>query len=160
MGRVTGRSVVLRVLHRIGEREQKAQTVPEQLNERAAWLMVHAAYFEKAADPYRAAVSTMQRKYPNYGTIAMPLTPTSPAEYPPQPELWELDGRNGRQWMLSIVGYLAWRAGATWRNTAQRNHHDYTIYTRAICTVSGVFLRPPPPPARRPSLVKRLLAIA
>lgn len=44
----------------------------------------------------------------------------------------EVDGRDSRQWIDSVVAYLEFRAGKSWRLWRDRKHPDFAIYSDAV----------------------------
>ena len=159
MARITGRSFATRVLERLTCAEYKSVTADQHAVYLAAWHVVHGAYFKKSPSPFTDAIAIVRRQYPHFGVLQMAPPQSQPSDFP-APVLWNVDGRNGRQWMLSIVGYLAWRAGTGWRSLSQRNEPTYAIYTRAIFTVSCAFWRPDPPHPPAPAAEKVFRAAA
>jgi hypothetical protein len=43
----------------------------------------------------------------------------------------EVDGRSGDQWLRSVLGYLAWRAGDDWRRASDRFSSERREYLQA-----------------------------
>lgn len=163
MPRIASRRLVQSIIQYLNKQELKA-TYDEQLNLRVAGLIIEYAYYQRdAANAYTRAVNKMLKAHHHYvvlpaapeqlkGVLLLPsfgagdcVTLVPPPPRPP--EVWWVDGRNGRQWVASIEGYLSWRAGKAWRRVSDRFDPRFADYDEAIYILNHAFnFTDPPPP--------------
>lgn len=148
MARITGRGFANRILKRLAKEAHAALTQGDRRgseNYELAWRLVYFAKFKRSTDPLRDAVHTMELPIEDYLPRSVPLewiAPPPPDSNVESTTIWVIDGKNGRQWVASVVMYLEWRSGACWR---PRFSAEREIYERAVYEVNHAFRSPDPP---------------
>lgn len=56
--------------------------------------------------------------------------------------VWEVDGRGAHQWIASVLAYLEWRAGDSWRQISDRFHPEREYYICGYRTLMQAWLAP------------------
>jgi hypothetical protein len=149
----SGRTVVSHILdylrraimRELGKGDRRAA-----LNYELAQLTVSNAFFGKDPDPFTSAAQALDvncepEPRPNMFAIMAELMKPRP-----EPPLWVVDGRNGRQWSDSVLAYLQYRSGQAWRPSSHRFHPEYEIYVRAMYEVNYA-MNGPGQPLRKPA---------
>lgn len=139
IGRTT-RNKVERILGYISEQEQKccwSGTSDHADALRLAWWTVWFAAYQESSLPFDAALRKVLG--PRYSTYQHKPELPPPA---PRDPIWEVDGRNGLQWVRSVLAYLDWRSGSAWRPARDRNHPLRRFYTDASLTMREAFFHP------------------
>ena len=142
---------VERILDYISKLEQKScwsGTSDQADTLRLAWWTVWFAFYQNSPTPADSALrKVLGPRYQTYiqthNTLPAVFTGSNPDE------LDDVDGRNGRQWMRSVLAYLDWRSGDSWRPMADRNHPERRAYTDASLTLRQAFFNTPNRPAQR-----------
>jgi hypothetical protein len=118
---------------------------------RIAALTVHRAYYTRDRNAFQNAHNQVMKEWAGqYEVLEQHAPQLLPQVYiqneaphlrhhlqpvafqEPRQTVYQVDGRNGRQWLASIVAYLEWRSGSSWRPQTQRFHEDKQVYVRAI----------------------------
>jgi hypothetical protein len=152
MNNRTARNQVERILDYLSELEHKScwsGTSDRADDLRLAWWTVWFAFYQDSPTPVDSALrKVLGPRYRSYiqtrGTMPAVFCGTD------RDELSEVDGRNGSQWMRSVLAYLDWRSGDSWRPMAHRNHPDRRAYTDASLTLRQAFFHAPSRPPAKP----------
>jgi hypothetical protein len=145
----SARKQVERILRYLARQEQRtcwSGTAEDSDCLRLAWWTVWFAAYQDSPNPYDAALRKVLG--PRYKTYKETHN-TLPAVYAGAPtENVEVDGRNGSQWMRSVLAYLDWRSGDAWRPVRDRNVPARRTYTDASLIMRQAFNTPARPPER------------
>lgn len=141
------RNKVERILEHISKQERKtcwSGTSDDADALRLAWWTLWFAAYQEATLPYDAALRKMlgpryQAYIQSRNLVTLPLAEAE------EPEVREVDGRNGSQWMRSVLAYLDWRSGVSWRSQSERNHPQRRAYLDASLCLTQAFNAPDPP---------------
>lgn len=76
--------------------------------------------------------------------FAVPMPTDGEVLYDSGGKPFQFDGRKGHQWIASVLAYLDWRAGDSWRPVSHRFHPEREHYIRGHRAVSQAWLRPEP----------------
>jgi hypothetical protein len=143
MMKLATRNQVERILGYISQQERKCcwSGTPDDADAlRLAWWTAWFAAYQDSPLPFDAALrKVLGPRYSTYGH-----KPPLPR---PEPRDGEIDGRNGDQWVRSVLAYIEWRCGDSWRSIRDRNHPDRRFYTDASLTLRQAYFYPPRPPA-------------
>jgi hypothetical protein len=149
----SGKTVALSVMTRLQNLEQRANTFDLRMTYRAAYLLVHHAFFGSQPDPYAAAIAQVQQIDRNYGVPRRFPSADLPFTEEIRITLREVDGRTGDQWVQSVKAYLHWRSGRDWRNSSAYKSAECETYVTAILTMNLAFNDMLPARAKPPAKV-------
>jgi hypothetical protein len=139
-----GRNKVTRILDYLAKQERKtcwSGTTDSADDLRLAWWTLWFAALQESPDPYDAALRKMLGpRYKSYKATrnTLPAVYTGSGDGP-----HEVDGRTAHQWVQSVLAYLDWRSGMSWRPMADRFHPDRTLYTESSLRLRQAYYNTP-----------------
>ena len=143
----TAKNKVERILDYISKLEHKtcwSGTSDQADTLRLAWWTVWFAFYQESPTPADQALrKVLGPRYRHYIETRNTLPAVFTGSNPDEPA--DVDGRNGSQWMRSVLAYLDWRSGSVWRPMADRNHPERRAYTDASLTLRQAFNTPSRP---------------
>lgn len=144
----TTRKLVERVLSYLSKQQTKtcwSGTAEDSDHLSIAWWTVWFAGYQDSPSPYDAALRKVLGPRYRESRNVVPAIYTGPDSQEPA----DLDGRSGYQWVQSVLSYLDWRAGLSWRPARERNHPERVKYVSASLELRQAFFNTPNRPPGR-----------